>query len=226
VATFVLVHGAHAGGWWWSDVRGLLRAAGHEVFTPSLTGHGERAHLMSADLTLETHVLDVVNLLRYEQLSDVVLVGWSYGGMVVAGAADSAPERLAHVVYGDAFVPRDGEAAIDLVGPERRERVLGLAAAGLHFIPLETGMDPRCVPHPLATWTQPLRLTGRAATLPHSFIRCTRPPHPAIAASVERVLAGSGWRIVEIAAGHSAPRENPRGVADLLLGALHATRRG
>lgn len=162
MATFVLVHGAHAGGWWWSDVRGYMRAAGHEVFTPSLTGHGERAHLSISDVTLDTHILDVVNVLRYEDLSDVILVGWSYGGMVVAGAADRCPERLAQVVYGDAFVPHDGEAAIDLAGAERWARMLRLAAAGEHAIPLEPAMaDARLVPHPLATWIQPIRLAGR-----------------------------------------------------------------
>lgn len=219
--TFVLVHGAHAGGWWWRDVRSHLRAAGHEVFTPSLTGHGERAHLTDAGVTLETHVQDVVNLLRYEELSGVVLVGWSYGGMVVAGAADRAPDRLAQVVYGDALVPRDGEAAIDLVGQERRERVLGLAAAGERFIPLWPDAEERLVPQPIATWTQPLRLRGAAAELPRTFIRCTSPPHPAITASVERVLTEPGWRLRELAAGHSAPREKPREVADLLLEAIN-----
>ncbi len=217
MATFVLVHGAHAGGWWWSDVRRYLRGAGHEVFTPSLTGHGEHAHLPSPDVTLETHILDVVNLLCYEELWNVVLVGWSYGGMVVAGAADRVPERLAHLVFGDALVPRDGDTAIDLVGEELRARMLRLAAAGASSIPLDGMADARLVPHPLATWLQPVRLTGGAAALPRTFIHCTSPQHHAIAASVERVLSEAGWNFREVSAGHSAPRENPRGIADMLL---------
>ena len=222
MATLVLVHGAHAGGWWWGDVRRLIRAAGHEVFTPSLTGHGERAHLADVEVTLATHVRDVVELLRYEELTDVVLVGWSYGGMVVAAAAELVPERLAQVVYGDALVPRDGEAAIDLVGAERRERVLALAAAGERVIPLWPDAEPRLVPQAIATWTAPVRMRGAAAALPRTFVRCTSPPHPAIAASAERVLAEPGWRIAEIAAGHSAPRENPPAVAALLVGIASA----
>jgi pimeloyl-ACP methyl ester carboxylesterase len=216
MATFVLVHGAHAGGWWWRDVRRQLQAAGHEVFTPSLTGHGERAHLADGEVTLATHERDVVDLLRYEELTAVVLVGWSYGGMVVAAAADRVPERLAHVVYGDALVPRDGEAAIDLVGDKRRARVLALAAAGERVIPLWPDAEPRLMPQAIATWTEPVRLRGAAAALPRTFVRCTNPAHPAIAASVERVLAEPGWRVAELAAGHSAPRENPPAVASLL----------
>jgi pimeloyl-ACP methyl ester carboxylesterase len=217
LATIVLVHGAHAGGWWWGETRDLLRRAGHAVFAPSLTGHGERSHLAGPGVTLGTHVQDVVNLLRYEELSGAVLVGWSYGGMVVAGAADREPHRLTQVVYGDALVPRDGEAAIDLVGGERRERVLALAAAGEHVIPLWPDAEERLVPQAIATWTEPLRLRGAAAGLARTFIHCTSPPHPAVIASFQRAVAEPGWRLREIAAGHSAPRERPREVAELLL---------
>jgi hypothetical protein len=113
-------------------------------------------------------------------------------------------------------VPRNREAAIDLVGDERRERVLVLAAAGARFIPLWPDAEPRLVPQAIATWTEPVRLRGAASAVPRTFVRCTSPAHPAIAASVERVLAEPGWRIAEIAAGHSAPRENPLAVASIL----------
>src|SRR5688500_11127625 len=102
MATFVLVHGAWGGGWAWKRVAPLLRRQGHEVFTPTLTGLGERAHLTSRDVNLDTHIRDIENLLLYEDLENVVLVGWSYGGMVVTGVLDRVPERLAHVVYLDA----------------------------------------------------------------------------------------------------------------------------
>ena len=105
MATFVLVHGASTGGWYWAPVRARLRAAGHEVFTPTLTGLGERAHLLRQDVGLDTHVADVLNVLAYGDLVGVVLAGHSYGGMVVTGVADRAPERVAHLVYVDAFVP-------------------------------------------------------------------------------------------------------------------------
>ncbi len=111
MATFVLVHGAAVGGWCWRWVTPFLRDAGHTVFTPTLTGLGERVHLASPEVDLETHIDDIVNVLHFEDLTDVVLVGWSYGGMIVAGAADRAPERVGHVVYFDSDVPRDGDTS-------------------------------------------------------------------------------------------------------------------
>ena len=116
--TFVLVHGYWDGGWAWSQMAPLLRMAGHDVYTPTLTGSGERVHLRHPDVTLDTHVQDIVNMLRYEDLRRVILVGWSYGGMVITGVAEHVPERLAHLVYLDAFVPQDGQSAADLIGPE------------------------------------------------------------------------------------------------------------
>src|SRR5713101_4428932 len=110
MATFVLVQGGWVGGWYWKRVTPLLSAAGHEVFAPTLTGLGERAHLAAPDIGLETHIQDVLGVLTYEDLSNVVLVGHSYGGMVITGVAERAPERLAHLVYFDAFVPTDGQA--------------------------------------------------------------------------------------------------------------------
>ena len=111
MATFVLVHGAVVGGWCWRWVTPHLRAVGHEVYTPTLTGLGERVHLAGPHVNLDTHIEDVVNVLRYEDLTGVVLVGWSYGGMIVAGAAERAPERIGHLVYLDSDVPRDGDTS-------------------------------------------------------------------------------------------------------------------
>lgn len=108
MATFGVAHGAWSSGWAWKKMRPLLRAAGHEIFTPSYTGLGERSHLSSPDLTLETHIQDIANVLFYEDLTDVVLIGHSYGGMVATGVADRASERIRQVIYLDAFVPRDG----------------------------------------------------------------------------------------------------------------------
>jgi len=108
MATFVVAHGAWSSGFAWKKMRPLLRAAGHEIFTPSHTGLGERTHLATPDVTLETHIQDIVNVLFYEDLTDVVLIGHSYGGMVATGVADRASERIRQVIYRDAFVPRDG----------------------------------------------------------------------------------------------------------------------
>src|SRR5688572_12471656 len=110
MATFVLVHGGWDGGWAWRSVAKDLQAAGHEVFTPTLTGSGERVHLASPEIGLDTHIQDIVNVLRFENLSDVLLVGHSYGGMVITGVAEQMPERIDQLIYLDAFAPRDGES--------------------------------------------------------------------------------------------------------------------
>jgi pimeloyl-ACP methyl ester carboxylesterase len=120
MATFVIVHGAWSGGHAWRWVRPLLRRAGHEVFTPALTGLGERSHLASAQVDLDTHIQDVLGVLEFEDLDQVVLVGHSSGGMVITGVADRAPQRLAQLVYLDAEVPTDGQSEFDLLHPEER----------------------------------------------------------------------------------------------------------
>ena len=219
MAAFVLVHGGALGGWSWRAVAGFLRAAGHEVHAPTLTGLGERAHLASPAVGLETHVQDVVNLLYYEDLSGVVLVGFSYGGMVVTGAADRVPERIARLVYVDGLVPRDGECAYDHFPPEQR------AAAAEHrrshpgewLVPLEPGSEPRATPQPRRTLHDPIRLVGHAAHLPVTFIRCTQPPHPAIELSAERARREASWRYRELPCGHGAPKRMPGELAGLLL---------
>jgi pimeloyl-ACP methyl ester carboxylesterase len=211
-----LVHGAHAGGWWWGETRDLLRAAGHQVHAPTLTGLGERAHLAVARLGLSTHVADVVGLLRCEGLNEVVLVGCSYGGMVITGVAGVVPQRLASLVYVDALVPRGGEAAVDLFAADRRAAVLDLAARGELAIPLGPEADARLSPQPIRTFLEP-SLPGDPSPLPRSFIRFTDPPHPSIASSADRVLAETGWTYREMAGRHTAARDKPREFTALLL---------
>ena len=118
MANFVLVHGAWIGGWCWRPNAQALRKAGHEVFTPTLTGLGERSHLMNPGINLDTHIADIVNVFKHEELSDVVLVGHSYGGMVVTGVADALADKIRSLVYLDAFVPESGQALVDLAPPE------------------------------------------------------------------------------------------------------------
>jgi pimeloyl-ACP methyl ester carboxylesterase len=125
--SYVLVHGAWHGSWCWKRVRKSLCDAGHQVFTPTLTGLADRSHLNSAAVDLSTHVADVVNLLRWEALSDVVLCGHSYGGMVISGVADRVPEQIRTLVYLDAFVPEDGECIFDNVPPELAQQIRTLA---------------------------------------------------------------------------------------------------
>ena len=186
------------------------------MHAPTLTGLGERAHLAVARLGLSTHVADVVGLLRCEELTEVVLVGCSYGGMVITGVAGVVPRRLASLVYVDALVPRGGEAAVDLLAADRRAAVLDLAARGEPAVPLGPGADARLSPQPIGTFLEPLRAAD-APSLPSSFIRFTDPPHPSIASSAERVLAEPGWTYREMAGRHTAARDKPREFAALLL---------
>ncbi|MDP9019692.1 MAG: alpha/beta fold hydrolase [Actinomycetota bacterium] len=234
MATFVIVHGAWSGGHAWRWVRPLLRQAGHEVFTPALTGLGERAHLAGPEVDLDTHIRDVVGVLEYEDLREVVLVGHSYGGGVITGAAEHLAPRLAQLVYLDAEVPEDGQSEYDLVPPDERATYEGLAAAkGESWrIPppvpetLPDDLDPdvrwvlsRMVPQPQRTFTQAVRLpNAAAASLPRTYIFCTEgksgEPPPAY---VQRARSAPGWRYRELAAGHAAHVTAPRELADLLL---------
>lgn len=138
MATFVLVQGAFVGGWCWRWVASELRSTGHEVHAPTLTGLGERLHLASPRVDLDTHIEDVANVLRYEDLAGVVLVGWSYGGMAVAGAADRVPERVTHLVYLDSDVPRDGDTSVPPGQHTAREALAGAHGEGWRIPPAVT----------------------------------------------------------------------------------------
>ena len=234
MATFVIVHGAWSGAHAWRKVRPLLRAAGHEVFTPALTGLGERAHLARPDTDLETHIRDVAGVLEYEDLREVLLVGHSYGGVVITGAADRVPERVAQLVYLDAEVPADGQSEYDLLPPAERatyEELTRTKGDGWRIPPpvpdpVPKEIDPdlrwalsRMVPQPVETFAQPVRLTSAAAAaLARTYILCTQgkegQPLPGF---VERVRSEPGWRYRELAAGHGAHVTAPRELARLLL---------
>ena len=157
MANFVLVHGAWIGGWCWRPNAQALRRAGHEVFTPTLTGLGERSHLMNPSINLDTHITDVVNVIKYEELSDVILVGHSYGGMVVTGVADKLPEKIASLVYLDAFVPENGQSLAELAPPDRNRK------------PPATTLWRRCLPKYLAP-------SRKSRPLSTHIPRRTRPP--------------------------------------------------
>jgi pimeloyl-ACP methyl ester carboxylesterase len=227
VANFVLVHGAWHGGWCWRFVRPLLE--GHAVFAPSLTGLGERKHLARPDIDLETHIADVVSLLEMEDLSEVILVGHSYGGMVVTGAADRVPARIARLVYLDAFVPEDGKCLLDYVVPERaaRMREEGEKAGSVTPPPLSLWgvtkpehidfIKPREARHPFGTMVQKIRLAGAARSLPKTFIYCSSPATGSFDQFAAKYRGAPGWRFHELATGHDAMILVPGRVAELLL---------
>jgi pimeloyl-ACP methyl ester carboxylesterase len=244
MATIVLVHGAWGGGWAWKHVASPLRLHGHEVFTPTLTGLGERVHLASPSTDLDTHIQDIVNLLLYEDLRNVVLVGWSYGGMVITGVLDRIPQRLAHVVYLDAEVPRDGESEFDVAGPVFRdemersaqtrgegwkaslgepEEIDAFFSAWLPDAGTRRWLVDKVASNaqPIDTFRQPLRLSNSAAdSIPRTFIRC--PVDGEVWAGiydplVERLRNDPRWRVREIATNHLAPIAAPSLVAQELL---------
>ena len=225
--TFVLIHGAWHGGWCWRDVARLLRGAGHEVFAPSLTGRGERAHLARPEIDLDTHVTDVVSLLEAEDLREVVLVGHSYGGMVVTGAADRARSRIARLVYLDAFVPEDGKCLLDYAVPERAarmreegERTGSVAPPPLSLWGLSKPehiefVKPREVRHPYRTMSQKIKV-GRI-DVPRTFIYCSSPATGSFDQFAARFRNDPAWKFYELKTGHDAMILMPEQVADLLL---------
>lgn len=234
MANYLLVPGAWHGGWYWKRVTPLLRAAGHEVFTPTLTGLGERKHLMSPDIGLDTHVQDVVGVLEYEGLSDVILVGHSYAGMVITGVAGKAPERIARLVYLDAFVPEDGKSLMDYQPPEMTQlfyertctegegyklpAVIPLEAFGVTDVDDLAWLCPRIDPHPFKTKTDPVHAGGaRAAAIPRTFVYCNAPAAGPFGQFAERVKQDPEWEYVEMATGHEVMITHPALLADFLL---------
>jgi thioesterase domain-containing protein len=231
---FVLVHGAWHGAWCWRHVLPLLRAAGHEAHAVTLTGVGERAHLLRREITLKTHVSDVVNLVRCEELADVVIVGHSYGGLVITGAADALLARgvpLRHLVYVDAVVPHAGECWATHHSPELvASRLAAAAADPLGALPAPDAalfglrgdqaawVNRRQTPHPFGMYQEPLDVDDRQlARVPRTFIDCTDPAWPSIAPMRERVRGEPGWRVVQIATGHDAMVSAPEALAGALL---------
>ena len=229
MATFVIAHGAWSSGWAWKKMRPLLRAAGHEVFTPSYTGLGERSHLATPEVGLDTHIQDVTNVLFYEDLTDVILVGHSYGGMVATGVADRASDRIKKVVYLDAFVPRDGQSLSALI-PSREDGPTGgpPPADGWLVPPMPPSSDAspedlawvtaRRGPHPRKTMDDPIKLTGAIDTLPRVYIKCIRiNPGDVFEQFAARARTEPGWQYEEIDATHSPNVTAPDLLAEILL---------
>jgi pimeloyl-ACP methyl ester carboxylesterase len=234
MANFVLVHGSMHGGWCWKRVVPLLRAAGHEAFTPTLTGLGERVHLTHPGIDLDTHIHDVLGVLEFEHLDRVVLVGHSYGTMVVTGVADRVPERMAHLVYLDGAVVSNGQAVLDLFPSDAqaaRRDVVAAEGDGWRLLPPDPSafgvtdlqdaawVRAKLVPQPFATFTQPLRLANPARFAgPKTFIACVEAPAAGWRdAMIERVRAEGGWHYRELATGHDAMITAPRQLTALLL---------
>ena len=237
MSKFVLVHGAWHGSWCWKRVRSLLQAEGHEVFTPTLTGVSDRSHVMSPDINLDTHINDVVNLIRWEELSDVVLCGHSYGGMVVTGVADRVPDHIGALVYLDAFVPEDGESVAQHIPAGQLEMLLeGAKAVGEGWkmppIPAEVfqvneadraWVDSQVTLQPIETFQQAIRLSGDHKKISNvTYIRATGfedgSPFPPF---LEKARV-NGWHTHEIACGHDVMVDKPQELSKLLVAAARS----
>ncbi len=218
--TFVFVHGAWGGGWDYQQMESLLESAGHHVYRITLTGLGERVHLASPQVNLETHIQDVVNVLKFEDLTDIVLVGHSYGGMVITGVAHRAPERISRLVYVDAMLPLDAESAFDLMGEQGRKFFLDLANTkgdGWKIPPFwpDPGKD---VPQPLAAFSQQIVLGNPLAEkLPGTYILTLEPGATSddFSRYAERAKQ-RGWKYHELRTGHNPQRTMPKEYAAIL----------
>jgi endo-1,4-beta-xylanase len=215
--TYVIVHGAWGGGWDWRTVDSLLTRQGHQVYRPSLTGLGERVHLASPEIGLATHIDDVVNLIQWENLRDVVLIGHSYGGMVITGVADRIPERLRHLIYVDAMLPDSGESVASI-------RNFGglLAGARDGFIPAGAPAErpvPKDVPQPLKTFTDTLHLSpARSAQVPGTYILTFEPgKEPDAFQHFADRAAARHWQVHRMEADHVPERSAPVELVELLL---------
>lgn len=237
MATFVLVHGAWHGSWCWKRVRRALQAQGHDVFAPTLTGVAERSHLLSRQVNLETHILDVENLMRWEELSDVVLCGHSYGGCVISGVADRVPDRIRALVYLDAFVLEAGENLAQHVPEVQYKQLLeGAKAVGEGWkvppIPAEVfnvnagdreWVNRQCTMQPLETFQQPISLSGGLRKIKNvTFILATGfvegSPFPPF---YEKAKA-KGWKTITVPCGHDVMLDLPEELTRVLLGVYEA----
>ena len=230
MTTFVLVHGYWAGSFGFRFIRRRLQAAGHEVFTPSLTGIGERVHLASPQITLNTHIQDVVNQVLYEDLSSIVLLGYSYGGAVITGCIEHIADRISHLVYLDAFVPDSGQSVLELVGVQRPQLELGsihyLAPAPRSFDNPEEAQfqNARRVPQPIATGIEPVYLAKplESFSFTRTYIRATQGDSNDIgnkhfASAAAHARDSDAWAYHEIATNHMVLSNKPDELAELLL---------
>ena len=227
--TFVLVHGGWRGGWCWSRVAEQLRRLGHRVFTPTLTGVGERSHLLSEHIHLEMHIRDVVNVLRWEGLQDVVLVGHSYGGSVISGVAEHSVATIGSIVFLDAFLPENGECIADLASAAVAESLKAARARGdisvasmpaANFKVNEADrawVYANCTPQPLQPFFDPIVLTGARERIPRKiYIRASGYPSASFEAAYARACANPAWQTFEVPCGHDIMINMPDRLVEIL----------
>jgi pimeloyl-ACP methyl ester carboxylesterase len=228
--TFVLVHGAWHGGWCWQRVAERLRSGGHAIFTPTLTGLGERSHLLRAGIDLRTHIADVVNVMKWEELTDVVLCGHSYGGFVISGVAEQMTSAIRSIVFLDAFVPGDGDTVQDLTGPAVQEGIRTALQRGDIAMPPRSAaafgvneadrswVDRLCVGQPIGTFTDKIALTGaRDRIARKTYIRAKSYANPGFDRALAAVEADPSWRAYQVPCGHDVMVDMPERLGEILL---------
>lgn len=228
--TFILIHGAWHGGWAWCRVADRLRARGHTVFAPTLTGLGERAHLLRPGIDLSLHVADVLGVIRYEQLNNFVLVGHSYGGCVISGIAEAKPDAVRSLVFLDAFIPDNGESLLDVVQPAVQEVIRASLARGDITVPVRDAaafkvnekdrawIDALATPQPIETMTEKIKLTGARERVPNkAYIRASGYPNVSFDKAYARVKADPTWRTYEVPCGHDVMVDEPERLTEILL---------
>ena len=217
---FLLVHGSWHGGWCWRRVSDALTARGHRVFTPTLTGLGERSHLMSADIVLDTHITDIVNVAKFEDLQGFVLCGHSYGGMVITGVAEQIGDRIGSIVYLDAYIPKDGQSMGEI---SRLHHAPGMstpapsAAAFKVNAADQAWVNSHLTPQPNGVYAKKLRVSGAYERIARrAYARTTIYNSPVFRANFERLRATPGWRTYEIESGHDAMVDRPDDVVRIM----------
>jgi pimeloyl-ACP methyl ester carboxylesterase len=228
--TFVLVHGGWHGGWCWRRVSDLLEKKGHKVFTPTMTGLGERSHLLDPKINLATHVTDIVNVIKWEELKDIVLVGHSYGGAIISGVAEQIRETIGSIVFLDAFVPDDGDSLAARASKPVQEAIAAALQKGettMKPVPAavfrvnendRAWVDGKCTPHPMATLTDKIAITGaRDRIAKKAYIRAKGYPSVPFDAAQEKLQAAAGWRVYEMPCGHDAMVDMPDRLTEILL---------
>ena len=228
--TFVLVHGAWHGGWCWCRVADRLRARGDIVFTPTLTGLGERAHLLHPNIDLSLHVADVLGLIKCERLNNIVLVGHSYGGFVISGVAEAVANKISSIVFLDAFIPDNGESLLDVVQPAVQDVIQDVLDRGDTTVPVRDAaafkvnekdrpwVDSLATPQPIGTMTEKITLTGaRERVATKAYIRAAGYPNVSFDKACARTKADRSWRTYEVPCGHDVMIDKPDRLAEILL---------
>lgn len=228
--TFVLVHGAWHGGWCWRRVSDLLEKKGHKVFAPTMTGLGERSHLVNKDINLTTHITDIVNVIKWEGLGNIVLVGHSYAGFICSGVAEQAADKIGSIVFLDAFLPESGDSLAGTSSQPVREAIAAAVGRGeiaLKPVPAAVfrvnekdrpWVDAMCTPHPMAALSDKVSLTGaREKIAKKSYIRAKGYPSVPFDAALAKAQGGAGWKTYEMPCGHDAMVDMPDRLTEILL---------